>query len=101
MGHQTSTYHDIENLGTEFLRNKYAMSGLSIKPKTQFDEYEKMRTLALALGMNPNHVINKDGFTKLHRTILDPNQQKQEKIAILSKAIREVVLTSISSPSTN
>ena len=95
MGHQTSTYHDIESLGKETLRNHYATSGLSIKPKTQFDEYEKMATLARALNLDPNKVINKEAMLKPHRTILDPHQLKQEKIAILSKAVKETLLESV------
>jgi hypothetical protein len=95
MGHQTSTYHDIENLGVEFLRNKYSNSGLGIRRKTQLDEYEKMRIVARSMGLDPDKAINKEAFLKPHRTILDPQQQKQEKIDILAKAIRESILDQI------
>jgi len=96
MGHVTDTYNDIESLGIEFLRNKYADSGLGIRRKTQLDEYEKMRIVARAMGVDPDKAINKEAFLKPHRTILDPQQQKQEKIDILANAIRESLLSTIS-----
>lgn len=91
MGHQISTYHNIETLGQEFLRNKYANAGLGIKPKTEFDKLDMLKTLGETLGLNPNDVINKQALLKPHRTILDQNQIKQEQIEYLSKYIRNSI----------
>jgi hypothetical protein len=35
MGHTIDTYHDIQSLGIDRLRNAYAASGLAIRSKTQ------------------------------------------------------------------
>ncbi len=56
-----------------------------------------MKTLAKALGINPEKVLNKEAFLKPHRTILDPQQQKQEKIDKLAKAIKESLIQSMQS----
>lgn len=92
MGHQISTYHDIEMKGIEFLRNKYTTSGLGIKPRTHMDKLDMLKTLAETLGFNPNEILNKQALLKPHRTIIDPNQAKQDQIEILSQAIRGLVM---------
>lgn len=91
MGHQTSTYHDIEGLGIEKLRNSYATAGLSIKPKTQFDKLDMVKALVESLGMNPDKIISKEAMLKPHRTIIDPQKRKQEQIELLSNKLREAL----------
>src|SRR3990170_3537933 len=38
MGHTISTYNDIRMKGIEYLRNLYAASGLSVRPKTKLSK---------------------------------------------------------------
>jgi len=60
MGHKISTYHDIEMKGVEFLRNIYATSGLSIRPKTRLSKIEALKEIIRAWGMNPEEVLTKE-----------------------------------------
>lgn len=48
MGHKVSTYHDIQMKGIEFLRNIYAASGLSTRPKTQLSKIDALKEIILA-----------------------------------------------------
>jgi len=50
MGHKVSTYHDIQMKGIEFLRNVYAASGLSIRPKTRLSRIEALKEIIRAWG---------------------------------------------------
>jgi hypothetical protein len=48
MDHTISTYNDIQMKGVEFLRNVYAASGLSIKPKTQLSKIDALKEITRA-----------------------------------------------------
>jgi hypothetical protein len=48
MGHTISTYHDIQMKGVESLRNIYAASGLSIRPKTALSKIEALKEIIRA-----------------------------------------------------
>lgn len=48
MGHTMSAYHDIQMKGVEFLRNIYAASDLSIRPKTQLSKIEALKEIIRA-----------------------------------------------------
>ncbi len=60
MGHVTDTYHDIESLGVDYLRDLYSKSGLSIRPKTKLSKIEMMKTFAESLGLDPGVVLSKE-----------------------------------------
>ena len=59
MGHTISTYNDIKMKGIEFLRNLYAQSGLSIRPKTKFSKITQLKLIIEAWGMNPNEILSR------------------------------------------
>jgi hypothetical protein len=40
MGHTVDTYHDIQRVGIDILRNIYAVAGLAIRQKTQVSKLE-------------------------------------------------------------
>ena len=95
MGHTISTYHDIRMKGIEFLRNIYASSGLSIKPKTQANKIEMLKTLVETLGLDPNKVLSQEALIKPHRTIIDNTQRITEQETILARAIKQALLKEI------
>jgi len=89
MGHTISTYNDIKMKGVEFLRNLYASSGLSIKPKTRLSKVEQLKIFVESLGFNPNEVLSRDALAMPHRTVIDPEQRK---IDVLNQALKEAIV---------
>ncbi|MCJ7424595.1 site-specific integrase, partial [Candidatus Bathyarchaeota archaeon] len=67
MGHKISTYHDVKMKGIEFLRNIYAASGLSIRPKTRVSKIEALKEIIRAWGMDPEEVLTKKALAEPHR----------------------------------
>jgi hypothetical protein len=88
MGHTVNTYHDVQMKGVEFLRNIYASSGLSIKPRTQVSKIEALKEIIRAWGMNPEEILIKNPMTQPHRTVINP---LEEQARILSQALRESI----------
>ena len=52
--------------GIEFLRDLYASSGLSIKPKTKISKIEQLRLIIEAWRMDPNEILSKEAPYCLH-----------------------------------
>ncbi len=92
MGHITDTYHDIAGLGIEHLRNLYASSGLSIRPKTELNKIETMKALARTLGLDPDVILSKEALQRPHRTIIDGTYQTNDQALILSKEIKKSII---------
>jgi hypothetical protein len=63
MDHTIRTYHNIQMKGVEFLRNIYASSGLSIRPKTQLNKIEMLKALAMSLDLDPDKVLGKEALS--------------------------------------
>jgi site-specific recombinase XerD len=91
MGHTVSTYHDIEMKGVEFLRNVYAASGLSIKPKTQTSKIEILKEMVRAWGLNPEEVLTKEALTRPYTTIIGPASCEEEQVKSLSHALKDMM----------
>lgn len=89
MGHTISTYNDIRMKGVEYLRNLYASSGLSIRPKTKISKIERLKMFAESLGLNPDEVLSRDALATPHRTLVDPEQRK---IEVLNQALKQAIL---------
>ena len=94
MGHTVSTYNDIKMKGIEFLRNLYASSGLSIKPKTKMSKIDQLKLIIEAWGMNPNEILSREALSKPHRTIVDP---EQETILVLNQALKQAIIEELRS----
>jgi integrase len=92
MGHTISTYNDIKMKGVEYLRNLYASSGLSIRPKTKISKLDQLRIFAESLGLNPDEVLLRDAVVMPHRTVVDPEQRK---IEVLNQALKTAIITEL------
>lgn len=88
MGHTIDTYHDIQMKGTEFLRNVYSSSGLSIKPKTKVSKIELIKEIIRAQGLNPEQILTKEALTEPATTITN---QEDNQLRILSNTLRELI----------
>jgi len=91
MGHKVSTYHDIEMKGIEFLRNVYAASGLSIKPKTQLSKISALKEIIRAWGMNSDEILTKKALSIPHRTYADPSERDEDAVNELRNALKEMM----------
>ena len=89
MGHKISSYNDIQMKGIEFLRNLYASSGLSIRPKTVISKIDRLKIFVESLGLNPDEVLSKDALARPHRTIVDAENRK---IQVLNEALKHAIL---------
>jgi hypothetical protein len=89
IGHTISTYNDVKMKGVEFLRNLYASSGLSIKPKTRLSKLDQLKIFVESLGFNPNEVLSKDALAMPHRTVIDPEQRK---IDVLNQTLKDAII---------
>ena len=91
MGHTVDTYHDIQMKGIEFLRNIYAASGLSIKPKTKVSKIETIKEIMRAMGMNPDQVLTREALTQGATVHIDPETRMTGELQVLSKTLRELI----------
>jgi integrase len=89
MGHKVSIYNDIQMKGIEFLRNLYAKSGLSIRPKTMISKIDRLKMFAESMGLNPDEVLSKDALAKPHRTVVD---SESRTIRVLNEALKNAIL---------
>ena len=94
MGHTIGTYrtyHNIEMKGIEFLRNIYAASGLSIRPKTQLGKIEALKEIVRAWGMNPEEVLTREALNRPYRSYVQPLCDEEEQVKSLSQALKEMM----------
>jgi len=87
MGHKIDRYNEIQMKGTEFLRNIYMASGLSIRSKTQLSKIESLKEIIRAWGMNPDQILTQQALTMPHTTIVTEENQVTE----LSRALKEMM----------
>jgi hypothetical protein len=89
MGHKVSIYNDIQMKGIDFLRNLYAKSGLSIRPKTMISKIDRLKMFAESMGLNPDEVLSKNSLAKPHRTVVD---SESKTILVLNEALKNAIL---------
>lgn len=68
MGHTVDTYHDIQSLGVDKLRNIYASAGLSIRSKTKISKIDLIKEYIRALGVNPEEILTREALSQPART---------------------------------
>ena len=88
MGHVVNTYHDVQALGIEKLRNAYASAALSIRPRTGISKIEMMKEFARGLGLNPEEILVKKALSEPDTKYVDPEQKEREEIRALMQALK-------------
>jgi len=91
MGHTLDTYHDIQMKGIEFLRNIYAASGLSIRPKTRISKVEALKEIIRAWGLNPEKILTREALAQEATTYLGFEQKENTQLKTLSKVLRDLI----------
>jgi hypothetical protein len=79
MGHTVDTYHDIQSLGIDALRNIYASSGLAIKRKIQVSKIDTLKEIIRAWDMNPEQYLTRDALAE--GAITHKHQEDTETIS--------------------
>lgn len=95
MGHTISTYNDVKMKGIEFLRNLYASSGLSIRPKKKISKIEQLKLIIEAWGLNPNEILSREALSSPHRTQVD---RQDTEIQILNQALKQAIVKELQKP---
>ncbi len=91
MGHSIDTYHDIEMKGVDFLRNIYATSGLSIKPRTKVSKIETLKEIIRAWGLNPEQVLTREALAQDAAVHIDQERRADNELQILSNTLKELI----------
>jgi len=91
MAYTVDTYHDIESKDIEFLRDVYAGTGPSIKPRAQTSKIEMVKEFIRGMGMNPEEILTGQTLAEPHR-IYDTGQEREEdQIRMLCLAFKETL----------
>jgi len=91
MGHTVDTYNDIQMKGVDFLRNIYAASGLSIKPKTKVSKIEALKEIIRAWGMNPEQILTREALSQPATTYISHEDRENTELQILSRTLRDLI----------
>ena len=91
MGHTIDTYHDIQSIGTDRLRNAYAASGLAIKRKTNVSKVEALKEIIRAWGMNPEQLLSREALTEGATTHISQEDFENRQLTLLSNQLKQLV----------
>lgn len=89
MGHKLDTYADVKMLGAEKLRQIYARSGLSVKPRAVASKLEMLKEFTRSLGMHPETILVKDALAEHGRIINGPENEDRAQFQALGEALKE------------
>jgi site-specific recombinase XerD len=91
MGHTVDTYHDIQSLGIDLLRNAYAASGLAIRRRTQVSKVEALKEIIRAWGMNPEQLLTRDAMLDGATTNRNTQDQENHQLQLLSNQLKQLI----------
>jgi hypothetical protein len=91
MGHTVDTYHDIQSLGIDALRNIYASSGLAIRRKTHVSKIDALKEIIRAWGMNPEQYLTRDALAEGAITHKNQEELENHQLTILSQQLKELI----------
>jgi len=91
MGHTISTYNDIQMKGVDFLRNKYALAGLSIRQKEKADIYDFVEDVIRSKGYSIDAELLRRAIVKPHRTVYSPLGYEEERRTAIRNTFMEML----------
>ena len=89
MGHVMNTYNDVQMKGIAFLRNLYAQSGFSIRPKSKVSKIDQLNVIMEAWGLDPNKILSREALSAPHRTVVD---NRNEQIRVLNQSLKSAII---------
>lgn len=84
------TYHDIQSLGIDKIRNVYASSGLAIKQKTQINQIDALKEIIRAWGENPEELLTKDALLRGNITET-AGQTEMHQLSTLAEQLKQII----------
>jgi len=99
MGHSISTYNDIRMKGVDFLRNKYALTELSIRQKEKADIYDFVEDILRSKGYGIDKELLKRAIAKPHRTVCNPLSYEEERRTAIRDGFMEMLRKELLDPS--
>jgi len=91
MGHTVDTYHDIQSLGVDKLRNAYAESDLSIRPKTRVSKIDALKEIIRAWGLNPEQVLTREALTQGATVHVNLEDRENHDLQVLSRTLKDLI----------
>ncbi|MDI9578344.1 MAG: site-specific integrase, partial [Thermoproteota archaeon] len=91
MGHTVNTYHDIQSIGIDKLRNVYTSSGIAIKPKTHINKVEALKEIIRAWGMNPEQLLTRDALSNGAITSKNKEDFENHQLQLLSNQLKQLI----------
>jgi len=91
MGHTVDTYHDIQSVGIDRLRNIYAASGLAIRQKTKVNKIDALKEIIRSWGMNPEQLLTRDALTEGAITCKNAQDYENHQLSILSNQLKQLI----------
>ncbi len=91
MGHVISTYNDIPSMGIDFLRKKYAKTGLCIRQKEKADIYDFIEDILRSKGYHTDKELLRKAIMKPHRTVCSPLNYEEERRTDIRDAFMEMM----------
>ncbi|MCW4005312.1 MAG: site-specific integrase [Candidatus Bathyarchaeota archaeon] len=91
MGHTVDTYHDIQSLGIDKLRNVYTAAGLAIVQKTKVSKVDALKEIIRAWGMNPEQMLAKDALAEGATTKINADELENHQLVVLSNQLKELI----------
>jgi hypothetical protein len=73
----------------EKLRQIYARSGLSIKPKAAARKLETLKEFTRSLGMDPEKILDRDAIIEPHTIFVGPENEERTQFTALGEALKE------------
>ena len=73
------------------LRNIYAASGLTVKPKTRVSKIETLKEIIRACGVNPEHVLTREALSQPAAVQTVSTDEENSELQILSKTIHDII----------
>jgi hypothetical protein len=98
MGHTIDTYHDIQSIVIDKLRNAYAAAGLSIKPKTQVSKVEALKEIIRAWGMNPEQLLSRAALIGGAITCKNQIDLENHQLVVLSNKLKHLIQQAANNP---
>ena len=98
MGHVVNTYHDVQNLPIEKLRNAYEASDLSIRPKTKVGKSELVKLLKEVIrahGRNPEEILGREALMEGATTHVGIDHLDQH-LQVLARTLGDLLRNGVS-----
>jgi site-specific recombinase XerD len=89
MGHTIDTYHDIQNVGIDKLRNVYSAAGLAIQTKTKVSQLEILKEMARSLGLNPEQALSREFL--MQGAITEKTDVEERQLGFLRDQIKQLL----------